>query len=135
MKRRPSLLSVAHKPPSTTIIHSPYSPGQEYKPLTRHSIIPDVSVSTTHIRRGKRRGGREEKRTREKERETLSSPQCQNDKIGSFAMEAAGSCWILASGGGFLVSAMGFGLESYWRSVITVLGKRDTKNVAVNSDT
>lgn len=59
MKRQPSLLSVAHNLPSSsfsaTIIHSPNRLGKKYKPLTRDSIIPDASVSTTYIRRGKGR--------------------------------------------------------------------------------
>lgn len=59
MKRQPSLLSVAHNLPSSsssaTIIHSPNSLGKKYKQLTRDSIIPDASVSTTYIRQGKER--------------------------------------------------------------------------------
>lgn len=58
MKRQPSLLSVAYNLPSSssaTIIHSPNSLCRKYKPLTRDSIIPDASVSTTYIRQGKER--------------------------------------------------------------------------------
>jgi len=108
MKRQPSLLSVAHNLPSSsssaTIIHSPNSLGEKYKPLTRDSIIPDASVSTTYIRRGRERkkNGRRGKGC-ERKRGGLSSLQCRNDKIGgNLGMEA--SRFLLVSGGGFFLS-------------------------------